>query len=283
MHNQNRPPVPLNNPTTIVARARTVLICHDDEPLNRHALARWMASFTDLAGIVVIQEPKSRLWRRVKREIKRVGIFRFPDVLAFRLYSRIVLHPGDEGWTNRTLRELQHRYPEIPSSTRILVTPSPNSPATQTFLESIHPDIILARCKHLLNRRIFGQAKIGTFVMHPGICPEYRNAHGCFWALATRDTGNVGMTLLKIDAGVDTGPVYGYYRCDYDEVAESHNIIQARVVFDNLDALRDKFGELIAGTAVPIDTTGRQSRAWGQPWLSAYLQWKRVARAQRRS
>src|SRR5436309_328007 len=24
----------------------------------------------------------------------------------------------------------------------------------------------------------------GTFVLHTGICPEYRNAHGCFWALA---------------------------------------------------------------------------------------------------
>jgi hypothetical protein len=271
----------MNNQTATIARARTVLICHDDERLNRQALARWIASFTDLAGIVVIQEPKSRLWKRIQREVKRIGIWRFADVLAFRLYSRIVLHPADERWTDQTLRELQRRYHEVPSSTRILVTPSPNSSETQGFLESIHPDIILARCKHLLNQRIFGQAKIGTFVMHPGICPEYRNAHGCFWALATRDTGNVGMTLLKIDAGVDTGPVYGYYRGDYDEVAESHNVIQARVVFDNLDVLRDKFAELIAGTAVPIDTAGRRSQAWGQPWLSAYLRWKRAARAQR--
>ena len=30
---------------------RTVLICHEEEPLNRHTLPRWMASFTELAGI----------------------------------------------------------------------------------------------------------------------------------------------------------------------------------------------------------------------------------------
>ena len=268
--------------TATTLRLRTVLICHEEDPLNRDALSRWMASFTDLAGIVVIREPRARLWKRIRREIKRIGIWRFADVLAFRIYSRIMIHPKDERWTDQTLRELRQRYPEIPPSTRILVTPSPNSPETQSFLESIQPAIILARCKHLLNQRIFERAKIGTLVMHPGICPEYRNAHGCFWALANRDTGNVGMTLLKIDAGVDTGPVYGYYKCDYDEVAESHNIIQARVVFDNLDALREKFGELMAGTAVPIDTTGRKSNAWGQPWLSAYLRWKRSARAERR-
>ncbi|HZD32187.1 MAG TPA: formyltransferase family protein [Candidatus Angelobacter sp.] len=250
--------------------------------MNREGLARWMASFTDLAAIVVIREPKSRLWKRIRREIKRIGILRFVDVLAFRLYSRLALRGKDERWTEQTLRELQQRYAEIPASTQILVTDTPNSAETQRLLEAVHPDIIVARCKHLLNQRIFTQARIGTFVMHPGVCPEYRNAHGCFWALANRDTGNVGMTLLKIDTGVDTGPVYGYYRCNYDELAESHNIIQARVVFDNLDALRDKFGELIAGTAVRINTTGRQSRAWGQPWLTAYLRWKRMARADRR-
>jgi hypothetical protein len=260
--------------------SRTVLICHDTEPLNQRALARWLASFTDLAAVVVICEPKSRLWKRVKREVKRIGLGRFLDVLAFRLYSRLFLSASDRRWTEDKLQQLEARYPEIPQSTRILMTPSPNSPETEQLLREVHPDLILARCKHILNERIFSQARIGTFVMHPGICPEYRNAHGCFWALASRDTANVGMTLLKIDKGVDTGPVYGFYRCDFDEVRESHNVIQNRVVFDNLDILRCKFEELAAGTAVTIDTKGRKSQAWGQPWLSAYLRWKRAARKQ---
>ena len=88
-------------------------------------------------------------------------------------------------------------------------------------------------------QRVFGQAQIGTFVMHPGICPEYRNAHGCFWALALRDNENVGMTLLKIDKGVDTGQGLSILSLLLqDEARESHNIIQSRVVFDNLDSLQ---------------------------------------------
>ena len=77
----------------------------------------------------------------------------------------------------------------------------------------------------------------GTFVLHPGICPEYRNAHGCFWALANRDLDRVGMTLLRVDAGIDTGPVYLHGTCDYDEVRDSHIVIQHRAVVDNLDAI----------------------------------------------
>jgi methionyl-tRNA formyltransferase len=145
------------------------------------------------------------------------------------------------------------------------------------------PDIIVARCKSILTARIFKQATIGTFVMHPGICPQYRNAHGCFWALAKRDLDNVGMTLLKVDEGVDTGPVYGYFKANFDEVTQTHNMIQNRVVFDNLDALRVKFEEIVAGTARTIDTQGRPSRAWGQPWLTSYLHWKYEARAARRA
>jgi hypothetical protein len=259
-------------------RSRFVLICHDGQPLNQSGLARWLASFTDLAGILVIREENARVWKRIRKEIHRIGPLRFLDVLAFRLYSRLSLSAKDRAWAEGTLRRLEEDYPPVPSSTRILVTGSPNSKEAEEFLRELRPEIIVARCKSILAERIFGLASRGAFVMHPGICPEYRNAHGCFWALARRDTDNVGMTLLKIDPGVDTGPVYGYYRCEYDEVLESHNNIQRRVVFDNLDRLEAKFHEIVAGTAVPIDTAGRPSRAWGQPWLSAYLQWKIAAR-----
>jgi len=266
-----------------VPTPRVILICHHTEPLNRFGLARWLASFLDLAAIVEIHEPPARLRKRVAREFKRVGAGRFLDVLAFRFYSRLFLRSRDLHWEARLLRTLEARYPEIPSATRILATPSPNSPETERLLGELRPDLIVARCKSILSARIFKQAAAGTLVMHPGICPEYRNAHGCFWALATRDLSNVGMTLLKIDEGVDTGPVYGYFRADFDEIAETHNMIQHRVVFDNLDELRAKFEEILAGTARAIDTAGRPSRAWGQPWLTSYLRWKLAAFEVRRS
>lgn len=261
-----------------VQRYKTVLICHDSEPLNRHALARWMASFSDLAAIVVLHEPQARMRKRIKREVKRVGVLRFLDVLAFRAYSRLFLEKQNRDNERRLLEKAEQQFPGLPDSTRILDTPSPNSPETEQLLRELQPDIIIARCKNLLNERIFTQARVGTFVMHPGICPEYRNAHGCFWALVRRDKDKVGMTLLKIDKGVDTGPVYGFFSYEYDEVTESHIEIQDRVVFDNLDAIRVKLDDIVSGKAARIDTAGRESGTWGQPWLSAYLRWKRAAR-----
>ena len=107
--------------------------------------------------------------------------------------------------------------------------------------------------------------------MHPGICPEYRNAHGCFWAMATGDHANVGMTLLRIDKGVDTGPVFGYFRVDADaaRVARRHAAPRRARASRRI---RDKLLEIETGTATPIETAGRRSAAWGQPWLSALLE-----------
>lgn len=259
-------------------RPRSVLVCHHDEPLNRFGMARWLASWTNVVAVVVIREPTSRKRRRVRRELERVGVLRFLDVLAYRAFQRLFVASGDARYVRETLERLQQRFPALPPSARIVEVASPNAPEVESLLDDLHPTFMVARCKTILRKSIFTAPEKGTFVMHPGICPEYRNAHGCFWALANRDLDRVGMTLLRVDAGVDTGAVFGYFTSDVDERHESHNVIQERVVFDNLDAIRSTLQRVLDGEAQAIDTSGRESRAWGQPWLSSYLRWKRAAR-----
>jgi hypothetical protein len=260
---------------------KTLLICHDDAALHREGIARWLASFSELAGVVVLREGRHALWRRVRRELRREGAIRFADGLAFRLYYKLFLAARDKAWRERTLRTLRETYPPVAERTPVLYTRSPNSSEAEQFIAECTPDIVLALCKTLLKPRVFSIPPYGTYALHPGICPEYRNAHGCFWALANDDLGKVGMSLLRIDSGVDTGPVYGHYSYAYDEVAESHIVIQHRVVLENLDRLREKLMAIYAGVATPIDTSGRASAAWGQPWLTSHLKWKHNARRRR--
>lgn len=261
---------------------KTLLIAHHDEPLNRIGVARWLASFSDVVGVIEVREPAARLWRRVRRELRRVGALRFLDVLAFRLYYRLLRAAGDRAWQAREFERLCTAYPPLDPDTPVLVTPSPNSAEAAAFIRRVAPDVVLARCKSLLKREVFALPPRGTFVLHPGICPEYRNAHGCFWALANDDVHRVGATLLRIDEGIDTGPVFGYFSYAFDEVAESHFVIQNRVVLENLDAIRRKLVEVYDGRATPLDTSRRPSAAWGQPWLTRHLRWKSRAWRRRR-
>jgi hypothetical protein len=256
-----------------------VLICHEQDRLDREALASWLASTVRLAGLILIRDRPGRLWRAARREIRRVGLLRFADVAAFRLYARLFLARTGAAWTDRTVREMRARYPADLASVPQVVVTSPNSDAAREFLAGLQPDLVIARCKMILRPDVLQLPRVGTFVMHPGVCPEYRNAHGCFWALVNRDMERVGMTLLKADAGIDTGSVYLQRGYDFDEVEESHTVIQHRVVLENLDAIGRILIALCRGEQVATVTTeGRRSAAWGQPQLSAYLGWKRAAR-----
>jgi hypothetical protein len=249
--------------------------------MNREAIARWIASFANLVGIVLIQEASAPLAKRIRKEISRIGILRFLDVVAFRLYYATFLARHDRQWLEDRLAKIARLWPDVPAAVPVHRTNDPNSPETAQFLARAAPDMMIARCKQILKEGVFGIPSQGTFVLHAGICPEYRNAHGAFWALARGDLDNVGLTLLKIDKGVDTGPVYGYFRCAYDETRESHIVIMSRLALDNLEAMRDRLLDIHHGIAKPIDTTGRPSAVWGQPWLSSYFRWKRAARRRR--
>jgi len=269
------PDVAETPPAESSVRPRIVLICHADDPLNREGLARWLTSFGVLAGIVEIREHRQRKWQRIRREVRRVGPFRFLDVLAFRVYARMFHATQDARWEAGLLDQLRAAYPVELAGIPVLVTTSPNTKEVQAFLQQQQPTLVIARCKTLLAERIFTIPTHGTVVMHPGICPQYRNAHGCFWALAEDDLAHVGLTVLKIDRGIDTGPIYGYFRYDFDALQESHHVIQHRTVFENLPALQRLLCDMATGIAQPLTVTARESREWGQPWLTRYLGYRR--------
>jgi hypothetical protein len=262
-----------------MSKPRIALICHRDDAFNHDLVSRWLASFADLVGIVEIEERRGVTWRRLRAETRRVGLGRLLDVLAFRLYYRFTLAADDAAWERAALAQAEEIWPAPDPPTPVLRTHDPNDEVVRAFLERVAPDLAVARCKWLLRRTIYSTPRLGTFVLHPGICPQYRNAHGCFWALAAGDPGNAGMTLLAIDDGIDTGPVYGYYRYPFDALRESHVRIQHRVFLENADAIRDRLLAIFAGRAAPLPVANVPSRNWGQPWLSAYLHYRRKLQA----
>ncbi len=158
-------------PAGATAIPGTVLICHEGAVLDREGLASWLGSCSVLRGIVVVRDPARRTWRRLRTELRRVGWVRLADVFAFRAYYSLCLARRDRRWTHDTLATLRCRYPPR-SDVPVLHTTDANSPDVERFLKDAQPDIVIARCKMLLHERVFTIATHGTFVLHPGICPE---------------------------------------------------------------------------------------------------------------
>jgi folate-dependent phosphoribosylglycinamide formyltransferase PurN len=260
---------------------KMALIYHEADRIDAEGLASWLAHSFDLVGLVVLQETSQRLVKKARAQIARFGLLHFLDVLALRLYYRVRLARADAAWVAHEVARLRATYPARLDSVPRLAAADPNTAEVRSFLRGLDPDLVIARCKFILRPEIFEIPKAGTFVLHPGICPEYRNSHGCFWALAGRDLDRVGMTLLQADKGVDTGPIYLQATYAFNEIDESHVVIQHRVVLENLDAIRRTLIAVWKGDARPVSTDGRRSAVWGQPGLSAYLRWKSAARKRR--
>jgi len=220
--------------------------------------------------------------RRLRAEYRRVGAWRLLDVLAFRLYYQLRFATADAAWEQKEIKDHCTRLAPVPNEVPLLRTQNPNERAVEDFLRATRAELLVARCKWLLHKTVYATPTYGTFVLHPGICPQYRNAHGCFWALANDDLKNVGLTLLQVDDGIDTGPVYGFFRYAFDELTESHIRIQHRVLLENLDAIQGVLLALWERRIAPTPVAASTSRNWGQPWLSAYWRWQRAARQRAR-
>jgi hypothetical protein len=265
------------------APTSTILLCHADEALHTEAVARFLYARTDLRGVIRIHDSRRAFWRRVRREWKRSGTLGMLDILAFRVLYRLSIAKRDAAWHARTLAALRDRWPPLPATVSVLDVANPNSQECEAFLKERQPDAMVALCKHILAPRIFEIPRAGTYILHDGIAPEYRNAHGCFWAIANEDYDRVGLTVLRADRGIDTGPIFGYFTYRYDARHESPNVIAHRVLLDNLDGVGDLIVRAAAGAAERTAVDGRRSGIWGQPHLTSYLRMRwRLRRADAR-
>src|SRR5258705_1081538 len=99
-----------------------VLICHEQDPLDTEGLASWLASSLRLAGLIIIRDPRSRLWRAARREIRRVGWLRFLDVVGYRVFARLRLARRDQAWKGAGNARLAGRDPaDLAGRPRLLI------------------------------------------------------------------------------------------------------------------------------------------------------------------
>jgi len=153
-------------------RPRVVLICHEEDRIDSEGLASWLAASLSLVGIVALRETRSTMVRRIRNQVRRNGLIRFLDVLAFRVYYSVRLARADAAWVTQQVARLRHQYPADLDRVPRLVASNPNVAEVKRFIERLQPELMIARCKFILRPEIFEIPTTGTFVMHPGICPE---------------------------------------------------------------------------------------------------------------
>jgi methionyl-tRNA formyltransferase len=121
----------------------------------------------------------------------------------------------------------------------------------------------------ILPTDVLAAPRVGSLNLHASILPKYRGAAPINWALVNGER-QTGVSLMQMDAGMDTGPVYVRETLDIGpeetagELAERISELAARVVRAHLErAVRGELvaepqDESLASHAPPIESEHRR-------------------------
>lgn len=240
-------------------------------------MCEWLSEHTELGLIIWTNSMSwssgrgsSAARKRVERfrsRARRYGVFRTAnEILYFIIYR--ALYAAEE---QRRLRELV-RSREFSAKTKLddIRQIRPDSISTDELhnaVQSERLDAMFAMCIDVyLPERLVQTPRLGTYLWHEGITPEYRGVHSPFWALANGDHENLGYTLLKMNSKLDAGDVYVQGKVErIDPMKDLHCYIGHKAIFDSLPGVRQFLDDLEAGRQRVISRPEARDRYYSYP------------------
>lgn len=119
-------------------------------------------------------------------------------------------------------------------------------------LKALNPDVMVT-CAYgqILSQEILDIPKHGVINVHASLLPKYRGAAPIQWSIINGDKVT-GVTIMKTEAGVDTGDIIAVQKTDITE-AETAGELFDRLSAIGADLIVKVLDELEAGTATFVE------------------------------
>jgi methionyl-tRNA formyltransferase len=129
----------------------------------------------------------------------------------------------------------------------------PEKARSESFLRELaelSPDlIVVAAYGQLLPRTILEIPEFGCLNVHTSLLPKYRGAAPIQWAIL-HDEAETGVTIMKMDTGLDTGDILTQQRTPI-EPADNSQVLHDRLAAMGATLLLKTIPEYVAGKIVP--------------------------------
>jgi methionyl-tRNA formyltransferase len=156
----------------------------------------------------------------------------------------------------------------------------PESVRSQEFVDRVRsfaPDVqVVASFGRILPPSVFELPPLGTLNVHASLLPLFRGAAPIQWAIAQGES-ETGVTIMRVDEGLDTGPIYLSARISIGE-NETSSDLEPRLARLGADLLVRVLVEIESGRLK--SATQDHSRATLAPALrkeDSILDWNRSA------
>lgn len=241
----------------------------DDSDLSRviyHALA-------DEFNIErVVREAKTPRSTFLRRRLKKLG---WRTLLGQIVFAKCIV-PLLRLETTRRRADILHQYgmdeAPIPAA-RVIDVHSVNEVQVEALLQSLSPPVVVVNGTRILEEKLLS-ATGGVYLnTHVGITPLYRGVHGGYWTLASGDPEHFGVTIHKIDKGIDTGDIVAQalIKPTHADNFSTYPVLQIAAAIPLLKrAIRDALN----GKLETIPAPGGKSKLWSHPTVLQYLKYR---------
>jgi methionyl-tRNA formyltransferase len=233
---------------------------------STHAVYHAVHAAYPIAQVVVEAPVPKKTF--LQRRIKKLG---FVTVAGQVLFQAMVVPLLDKFSQKRKQAILQqHGLDGSPLPTAaVTAVPSINDEQVIRLLQQWQPDLIIVNGTRIISKKVLGAVTCPIINTHAGITPQYRGVHGTYWALASNDAANSGVTVHLVDAGIDTGGILYQARVT-PEKSDNFVTYPLLQLAAGIPLLKKAVADALAGNLTTISGTPG-SKLWHHPTLWQYL------------
>jgi hypothetical protein len=155
--------------------------------------------------VTIIAEERESKLTLIHKRMRRQGVIMVLGQIGFVLFQKLLARRASPRITEIVV---EHDLdPEPNTACQLLPVSSVNSMACRAALAMLKPDVVLVIGTRIIGKSTLQGITAPVINFHSGINPKYRGQAGGYWALASGDPDNAGVTVHLVDEGVDTGGV----------------------------------------------------------------------------
>jgi len=241
-------------------------------------IAHWLSKNSLLTGVVWTTSADwgksfSGRIRFARKRLDRFGVLKTADEGLYYALAKTFLKPAGEPFQSRLWEAYVREHGSPDWQGESIETDSINSSEAVAFVRERSTDLIMSMCISEFFRRELRQTpRLGAFLWHEGICPEYRGLYSPFWAVHNREPEMLGYSVLKMNERYDESEVYLQGPVsDVDPRRDSFVYIGHKAILDSLPAVAQMFQALENGTARAMTVEGRQAASYTYPGLTDWI------------
>ena len=249
-----------------------------DKSIQSTALTNALAANFNVSAIILESRTFNHQYRLLKYRAKHLGVPSVIGQLLLLAYDHATSKRRSKSAIENILKPFSQQNESIPRHE----IKSVNDPEAARILNDYKPSICCVSGTSIIGRKVIRTVPI-LLNIHCGVTPAYRGVHGGFWAVYQQDFRNVGVTIHKIDKGVDTGDIIYQETVQISPDTDTHHTLVAKQYVAGIPLMIQAVHDALDGTLSTHKRDDLPSRQWFSPTLKEYCKFRRIIKGMQRN